>query len=250
MGITRSRSAPGKTRTSDPAPPPSALSESVVGVEPPPKASKVKEPKQPKAAKTKKDASTSTTVAPAAVPDPLPPAHDAPEVLDLIRETSWSDSSDADNGQGTKASASDASGSTPLLPSTAPVSILRPTTSDGITPPTTPLSYTRAAPPLLSDAVLLERGRRMLLAQGADPSNLPALRLAAPRSQPPSRSGTPTPGPATIVVPTPGGVGKKGTFKSPALLPALPIPIRQAIVVKGETSKADGEETEEDKEKK
>jgi hypothetical protein len=45
-------------------------------------------------------------------------------------------------------------------------------------------------------------------------------------------------------------VGKKGTFKSPALLPALPIPIRQAIVVKGETSKADGEETEEDKEKK
>ena len=135
-----------------------------------------------------------------------------PESLALIRERSGSDSSD-----------------TPTAFDEPPLGILAPANLTRPAPDT--LLHTRPAPPLLSDAVLLERGRRMLVAQGVNPTALPNLRLAAPRSQPPSRGGTPpgASGPGRLVVPAPsqtGGapIGKKGSFKSPPL--AAPIPLR------------------------
>lgn len=103
-------------------------------------------------------------------------------------------------------------------------------TSDNIATPLIPIPYLRPAPPALADAVLLERGRRLLVHQGIDPAALPALRLAAPRSQPASRSSTPSGSGAvnaSIVVPPPvasaSGLGKKGSFKSPPLLAPTPI---------------------------
>ncbi|KAL8287495.1 hypothetical protein RQP46_003353 [Phenoliferia psychrophenolica] len=189
-GMVRSRSAPGKSRSSD------GVTSGVAGSDVAPS----------------KDASTSTpsitTTGGAATVQVA-----EPESLALIRERSGSDSSDTtDVASSSAATATDAP-----LGILAPANLIRPSSD----PP-----HTRPAPPLLSDAVLLERGRRMLVAQGVDPTALPNLRLAAPRSQPPSRSGTP-PGPGRLIVPAPSqpvGATKKGSFKSPPL--AAPIPTR------------------------
>lgn len=94
-------------------------------------------------------------------------------------------------------------------------------------------------PGLLSDAILLERGRRLLVAEGADPKALPPMRLAT-SSRPASRSATPSGGVRVLSVPTPttaqataqvsgtmpmSGVvkGPKGVFKSPALQGGVPV---------------------------
>lgn len=161
-----------------------------------------------------------------------------PESLALINEQSGSENSDAEGDEKTAVSSSD---STLATSAPAPLGILAPAnlirrTSDAPLAPA-PGAYSRPAPPLLSDAVLLERGRRMLVSQGANPSTLPNLRLASPRSQPASRSSTPTPsgGPVPpavaagrLVVPpqTAGGapIKKGSSFKSPPLV--SPIPIR------------------------
>lgn len=107
--------------------------------------------------------------------------------------------------------------------------------------PTPPLSAAGPkVPGLLSDAILLERGRRLLVAEGADPKALPPMRLATP-SRPASRSATPSGVARVLSVPTPttaqataqvsglmpmsGQVkGPKGAFKSPTL--QGPIPVR------------------------
>lgn len=163
-----------------------------------------------------------------------------PESLALINEQSGSENSDAEGDEKTAVSSSDSTLAT-SAPAPAPLGILAPAnlirrTSDAPLAPA-PGAYSRPAPPLLSDAVLLERGRRMLVSQGANPSTLPNLRLASPRSQPASRSSTPTPsgGPVPpavaagrLVVPpqTAGGapIKKGSSFKSPPLV--SPIPIR------------------------
>lgn len=108
----------------------------------------------------------------------------------------------------------------------------RPVPLENIATPLLPISgfYPRPAPAALADSILLERGRRLLVHQGVDPAALPPLRLAAPRSQPASRSSTPSGSgavTASIVVPPPiasaAGIGKKGSFKSPPLLAPTPI---------------------------
>lgn len=93
---------------------------------------------------------------------------------------------------------SPSSASAPHSASMPPV-VVRPVASIATPPggaaPPPPLP----SPSLLSDAVLVERGRRALIAKGTDPAtlNLTNLRLAGAttRSQPGSRSSTPTPVP-------------------------------------------------------
>lgn len=151
------------------------------------------------------------------------------ESLALIREQTVSDKSDSDGDTKTVVDTEIQPVGIRLQNRINPLDLIPP-------PPTTP------AQPALADAILLERGRRMLLARGADPSTLPNLRLAAPRSLPTSRSGTPVPlnrdplgtvggvgTQARIVVPPPtvGAAIKKGTFKSPALSSGS-VPLRAA----------------------
>ncbi|GAA5950519.1 hypothetical protein JCM3765_000516 [Sporobolomyces pararoseus] len=106
-------------------------------------------------------------------------------------------------------------------------------TSLSIRPPTTPglSSAALPSPSLLSDAVLLERGRRAMIAKGSDAAqlNLVNLRLSgAARSQPPSRSGTPVPttagsDPSNLPERSASGArAPRGAFKSPAQMSALP----------------------------
>jgi len=128
------------------------------------------------------------------------------------------------------------------------------------------------SPSLLSDAVYLERGRRMLIAKGSDPNQLSLanLRLAGlTRSQPGSRSATPTPStPTTSSTRSPhsasppntersasGSRTKGNAFKSPASLSALPqvskVPIQKEKSAEGrggviEGSKAEKERKEEE----
>lgn len=213
--MVRVRSAPGKSRNADGGTPTGEC----------PKGSK--------------DVSSSTT------PIATPPAHRmslensmvAPttegnvnvETLALIREQTVSDKSDTDGDAQTVVDTEFQPVGIRLQNRISPLDLIPP-------PPTTPTQ------PALADAILLERGRRMLLARGADPSTLPNLRLAAPRSLPTSRSGTPVPmsrdppgtvggvgTQARIVVPPPtvGAAIKKGTFKSPALSSAS-VPLRAA----------------------
>ncbi|GAA5958047.1 hypothetical protein JCM8115_001112 [Rhodotorula mucilaginosa] len=111
---------------------------------------------------------------------------------------------------------------------TRPASVVRNTTSGANTPATgstTPILAAAPGPPLgirggttiplLSDAVLVERGRRKLVAQGADPAGVSAanLRLAGAGlnvSQPPSRSATPAG--LLRLDPVAGGAGATGTI--------------------------------------
>lgn len=188
-GMVRSRSAPGKARNADGV-------TSGVDVAP------------------AKDAATSTSVSTTGGVPTVQVAE--PESLSLIRERSTS----AEDDSGTEGGESTATAVDAPLGILAPANLIRSSVDTSGSVP-----YPRPAPPLLSDAVLLERGRRMLVAQGVDPTALPNLRLATPRSQPPSRSGTP-PGPGRLVVPPPqtGAQAKKGSFKSPPL--AAPIPLR------------------------
>lgn len=118
---------------------------------------------------------------------------------------------------------------TPLTedaPTMRPASFVRHTTSGANTPATgstTPILAATPGPafggrggssvPLLSDAVLVERGRRKLVAQGADPAGMSAanLRLAGAGfnvSQPSSRSATPV---GFRLDPAAGGGGAAGT---------------------------------------
>ncbi|GAA5979689.1 hypothetical protein JCM5350_003814 [Sporobolomyces pararoseus] len=120
--------------------------------------------------------------------------------------------------------------------SSVPASSSSQPTPLSIRPPTTPglPSAALPSPSLLSDAVLLERGRRAMIAKGTDPAqlNLVNLRLSgAARSQPPSRSSTPAPTTAgsdpssSTNVPERSGSGARaprGAFKSPAQMSALP----------------------------
>ncbi|KAI5480581.1 f-box protein pof6 [Pseudohyphozyma bogoriensis] len=213
--VGRSRSAPGRNRSSDGTASGPPAAPGILAI--PPREETVNPPAQ------------STT----------PVFTAEPASLSQIQETGSSD------GEGTVVEK-------PAAPT--PPGILRRTTDNGTagTPATRP-------PPLLHDAVLLERGRRLLVAQGADPNALPNLRLAAPRSQPPSRSGTPTPGGSNrLVVPPPAGTSaRKGAFKSPAL--NTPLPTRSSTQPSGATTprtegaefgsekKDDARETEEQK---
>lgn len=96
--------------------------------------------------------------------------------------------------------------SSPLPAAESPLAAPTPAASAVATSPRTPL-------PRLSDAVLVERGRRKLVAQGANPSNLSAAELIAAAgagagaagSQPGSRSATPS------------GVGRAGGSMSEAV---------------------------------
>ncbi|GAA5874390.1 hypothetical protein JCM16303_005838 [Sporobolomyces ruberrimus] len=110
-----------------------------------------------------------------------------------------------------------------------------PTTSSSSHPPPAVRPSTAAnlnaapapSPSLLSDAVLLERGRRLMIAKGSDPSQLSLanLRLSGvTRSQPGSRSNTPVPAsPSTQEGSTGGDVrsasassrAPRGAFKTP-----------------------------------
>ena len=123
---------------------------------------------------------------------------------------------------------------------TRPASVVRNTTSGANTPATgstTPILAATPAPafggrggttiPLLSDAVLVERGRRKLVAQGADPATMSAanLRLAGAGlnvSQPPSRSATPV---ALLRLDSvAGGAGATGIVAASSGGAALPPP--------------------------
>ncbi|GAA5907042.1 hypothetical protein JCM5296_006575 [Sporobolomyces johnsonii] len=210
-----------------------------------------------------------------------------PQPLALIRERSRSDSDPSPaHPTSTAAKTMPASAPSPSLPP-----ILRrpspnpsPSASTVPSPTQSPSSHASPlplpAPSLLSDAVLLERGRRVLLAQGADPSQLNSMnlrRVGAAHSQPGSRSATPAPPtasasastsvsghltPATNEVSEERGGGRsasagtrtKGTaFKSPPVggrpLPyearANPGPARASMSVGQGSPKVGGEEKQE-----
>ncbi|GAA6022866.1 hypothetical protein JCM11491_007023 [Sporobolomyces phaffii] len=109
-----------------------------------------------------------------------------------------------------------------------PPTVTRPSTAS--TPGSAPLP----SPSLLSDAVLLERGRRLMVAKGSDPSQLSLANLrltGATRSQPGSRSNTPAP-------------TTRGAFKTPAQVSALPQAAK--VTMSKEKDKAVEKEEEED----
>ena len=80
----------------------------------------------------------------------------------------------------------------------------------------------RAVPPRLSDAIMLERGRRVLARQGVDPNV--TLRLAQPLSALTPSSPAPATSPVISVVPaaSPSNVGPKGAFKLPTRRLSIP----------------------------
>ncbi|GAA5958090.1 hypothetical protein JCM21900_003583, partial [Sporobolomyces salmonicolor] len=129
-----------------------------------------------------------------------------PQPLSLIRERSRSES-DPSHAHPTSTTVKSLPASAPSL--SLPPILRHPSPNSSASASTLPSPAQNTSPhaipfplptsSLLSDAVLLERGRRVLLAQGADPSQLNLLnlrRVGAARSQPGSRSATPAPGAA------------------------------------------------------
>jgi hypothetical protein len=135
---------------------------------------------------------------------------------------------------------------------TRPASVVRNTTSGANTPATgstTPILAAAPGPPLgirggttiplLSDAVLVERGRRKLVAQGADPAGVSAanLRLAGAGlnvSQPPSRSATPAG--LLRLDPVAGGAGATGTIAASSGGAAPPPPPPPQVTTRSQSS--------------
>lgn len=186
-GMNRSRSAPGKSR----------LAEPVGSQEGSPKPIKAGE----KGAAGTDEAIAASIKAKDYASFNDPPATVAPVAVDPTLPQITEMHSDAGSDVGTTGDAEKAATSQADTQTSPPAAV----------PPAI------AVPPRLSDAIMLERGRRVLARQGVDPNV--TLRLAQPQSAltpgSPSPAGTPIISVAPAQGPPTPSAGPKGAFKLP-----------------------------------